>query len=262
LKTQICVNAATGRMGQQIIHHIVESSTSELSSALCRSAHSFLGKSVRGGHKVKYSSDIDAGLFVSQVLIDFSLPTVSIALLEKAISTKTPMLIGTTGFNEEQLAKIKEVSKKLPVLLAPNTSIGVNATLSLISQATRLLGKDANIEIIEAHHKHKVDAPSGTALKIGEIICEELGSDLQQTAVYDRTQQTKERTDSEIGISVVRAGSIVGEHKVMFALDNEIITIEHKAQSRLCFAEGAVKAAIWLAKQPNGLYSMKDFLAL
>ena len=262
METQICVNAATGRMGQQIIHHIVESSNTELSSALCRSAHPYRGKSVRGGHKVKYSSDIDAGLIVSQVAIDFSLPTVSIALLEKAVSTKTPMLIGTTGFSDEQLALIKIASGKLPILLAPNTSIGVNATLSLIKKATQLLGKVANIEIIEAHHKHKLDAPSGTAIKIGEVICDAMESSLEETAVYDRTQRDKPRSESEIGISVVRAGSIVGEHKVMFALDNEIITIEHKAQSRQCFAEGAVKAANWLARQPNGLYSMKDFLNL
>jgi 4-hydroxy-tetrahydrodipicolinate reductase len=262
LETQICVNAATGRMGQQIIHQIVESTSCELSAALCRSAHPYRGKSVRGGHKVKYSNDIDAGLFVSQVLIDFSLPSVSIALLEKAISTKTPVLIGTTGFDDKELQLIDQASKKIPVLLAPNTSIGVNTTLSLIEKATQLLGKSADIEIIDTHHKHKLDAPSGTALKIGEVICDTLETDLSETVVYDRSQRSAERSQSEIGISVVRAGSVVGEHKVMFALENELISIEHKAQSRQCFAEGAVKAACWLAKQPNGLYSMKDFLNL
>lgn len=256
------MNAATGKMGQQLIHQISESLDCELSSALCRSAHPFHGKGVRGGEKVKYSNDIDAGLFVSQVVIDFSLPTVSVALLEKAVSTKTPVLIGTTGFGDEQLVKIKQASLKIPVLLAPNTSIGVNATLSLIANATQLLGKEADIEIIESHHKHKVDAPSGTALRIGEVISDQLNSSIDQLAVYDRTVSNAPRTDSEIGISVVRAGSIVGEHKVIFALDNEIITIEHKAQSRQCFADGAIKAAVWLAKQKNGLYSMKDFLAL
>ncbi len=262
LETQICVNAATGRMGQQIIHQIVESKDCELSAALCRSAHPFRGKSVRGGHKVKYSNDIDAGLFVSQVLIDFSLPSVSIALLEKAVSTKTPILIGTTGFNQDELKKIQEASQKIPVLLAPNTSIGVNTTLSLIERATQLLGHSADIEIIESHHRHKLDAPSGTAIKIGEVISQSLNQELSEQAVYDRSQRSEPRTDSEIGISVVRAGSIVGEHKVLFALENEIISIEHKAQSRQCFAEGAVKAACWLSKQANGLYSMKDFLNL
>jgi 4-hydroxy-tetrahydrodipicolinate reductase len=262
LETQICVNAATGRMGQQIIDQIVDTQSCELAAALCRSAHPYRGKSVRGGHKVKYSNDIDAGLVVSQVLIDFSLPSVSIALLEKAVSTKTPVLIGTTGFSNKELEIIEQASKKIPVLLAPNTSIGVNTTLSLIEKATQLLGQTADIEIIESHHKHKLDAPSGTALKIGEVISKTLNTNLSETAVYDRTIRSQPRSESEIGISVIRAGSIVGEHKVIFALANEMISIEHKAQSRQCFADGAIKAACWLAKQPNGLYSMKDFLNL
>lgn len=261
MKTQICVNAATGRMGQQLIYSINESSSAALSSALCRSAHPFHKKTVRQSDNIKYSNDTRSGLLISQVLIDFSLPTVSLAVLDEAVATKTPILIGTTGFSQDQLTRIKEASKKVPILVAPNTSIGVNAALSLIAEATRLLGNQADIEIIESHHKHKVDAPSGTAIKIGEVISEQLGSKFSENAIYDRTQQPKQRESSDIGISVVRAGSIVGEHKVMFALDNEIITIEHKAQSRQCFADGAVKAACWLVKQQNGFYSMKDFLS-
>ena len=261
LPTNICVNAATGRMGQQITQQISIDENAELSSAFCRSAHPYHNKIVRGSAKVPYSSDIATGLSNSQVVIDFSLPTVSLSLLEKAVETKIPVLIGTTGFSKEQLSVLETVSHQIPILLAPNTSIGVNAALSLLAKAAKLIGKEANIEIIEAHHKHKVDAPSGTAIKMGEVICKELKTELRDRAVYDRTECNVGRTEDEIGFSVVRAGSIIGEHKVLFALENEIISIEHKALSRQCFAEGAVKAAIWLAKQENGLYSMQDFLA-
>ena len=260
LKINICVNAATGRMGQQIAHQINLSKETELTSALCRPEHPYHEKIVRGSSNVKYTSDLLSAISLAQVVIDFSLPVVSLALLEKAVELKIPVLIGTTGFSSKQLDQIKQASLDIPILVAPNTSIGVNATLSLLAQAAKMLGKEANIEIIEAHHKHKIDSPSGTALKMGEVICESMGSNLSETAVFNRTDSKAGRTDSEIGFSVVRAGSIIGDHKVMFALENEIISIEHKAQNRRCFAEGAVKAARWLAHQENGLYSMQDFL--
>jgi len=261
LKTNIAVNAATGRMGQQITHQIITSNEAELSTAFCRSAHPYHNKIVRGSANIKYSNDISAGLSASRVVIDFSLPVVSLSLLDNAVESKTPVLIGTTGFSEVQLATIKKVSQQIPILLAPNTSIGVNVTLSLLAKAAAMLGQQANIEIIEAHHKHKVDSPSGTALKMAEVICDATHTDLDKRAVYSRHQSRNPRDENEIGFSVIRAGEIIGEHKVMFALNNEIISIEHKAQSRQCFAEGAVKAAVWLARQDNGLYSMQDFLA-
>lgn len=258
---KIGVNAATGRMGQQITNEIVVSGPAQLSAAFCRSGHPYFEKVVRGSGTILYTNDLNAGLNASDVMIDFSLPTVSLALLDQALQMKTPLLIGTTGFSEEQLHRIKQASQSMPILLAPNTSIGVNAALSLLAKAAKLLGKEADIEIIEAHHKHKLDSPSGTALKMAEVICEQTNTHLAERAVYHRSASKAGRTDNEIGFSVIRGGSIVGDHKVMFALDNEIISIEHKATSRQCFAEGAVKAAIWLAKQPNGLYSMQDFLA-
>jgi 4-hydroxy-tetrahydrodipicolinate reductase len=261
LKTNICVNAATGRMGQQITHQINVSDEVELSSAFCRFAHPYHHKTVPGSTNIQYSNDISNGLSISQVVIDFSLPTVSLALLETAVESNTAVLIGTTGFSEAQLKQIKTTSQKIPILLAPNTSIGVNVTLSLIAKAAAMLGEQANIEIIEAHHKHKIDAPSGTAIKMAEVICESTQTSLADRAVYKRHDSKTERTENEIGFSVIRAGEIIGEHKVMFVLNNEIISIEHKAQSRQCFAEGAVKAAVWLARQDNGLYSMQDFLA-
>ncbi len=248
-------------MGQQITHQIIASNEAELSSAFCRSAHPYHNKIVRGSANIPYSNDINAGLSTSQVVIDFSLPVVSVSLLDNTIESKTPVLIGTTGFSKSQLKTIHKASKKIPILLAPNTSIGVNVTLSLIAKAASMLDQQANIEIIEAHHKHKIDSPSGTALRMAEVICEATNTDLEKRAVYTRHQSKTARTGDEIGFSVIRAGEIIGEHKVMFALNNEIISIEHKAQSRQCFAEGAVKAAVWLAKQDNGLYSMQDFLA-
>ena len=260
LKTNICVNAATGRMGQQIVHQTNISKDTELVSALCRTGHPYHQKTVRGSHDVNYTSDVAEALSISQVVVDFSLPVVSLALLEKATKSKTPVLIGTTGFSEKQLEAIKEAGRTIPVLLAPNTSIGVNALLSLVSKATDMLGKKADIEIIEAHHKNKIDSPSGTALKIGEVICDSLDTDLKDVAVFQRVDSKTARTDNEIGFSSVRAGSIVGDHKIIFALENEVISIEHKAINRQCFAEGAVKAARWLTRQPKGLYSMKDFL--
>jgi len=261
LPTNISVNAATGRMGQQIAHQIILSEHAELIAAFCRSAHPYFKKTVRGSGNVLYTNNLAEGLSSSQVVIDFSLPTVSIELIKQAVKTKTPILIGTTGFSEQQLQAIDLASKNLPILLAPNTSIGVNVTLSIIAKAASLLGEQANIEIIEAHHKHKIDAPSGTAIKMAEVICEATNTDLNKRAVYHRHQTTTKRREDEIGFSVIRAGEIIGEHQVLFALNNETISIEHKAQNRQCFAEGAVKAAIWLAKQESGLYTMQDFLA-
>jgi len=261
LKTAICVNAATGKMGQQITHEIIESDQAELSAAFCRSGHPYFNKIVRGSTNLPYINDLSAGLSLSQVVIDFSLPTVSLALLDKAIESKTPILIGTTGFSQDQFQQIEKASQQLPILWAPNTSIGVNVTISLIAKAAAQLGSQANIEIIESHHKHKLDAPSGTALKMGEAICEATHTSLRKRAIFQRHREKKQRKDDDIGFSVIRAGEIIGEHKVIFALDNEVINIEHKAQSRRCFADGAVKAAIWLAKQKNGLYSMQDFIS-
>jgi len=260
MKINIGVNAATGRMGQQIIEEVSQTSDVELSAAFCRSGHPFFNKTV-GATNVRYTNDIATALAQSQVFVDFSLPSVSLALIESATISKTPLLIGTTGFSVDELRVIEQAGERLPILLAPNTSIGVNVTMLLLSKAAAMIGKDANIEIIESHHKHKIDAPSGTALKMGETICGVMNSKLSERAVYQRFGKKSKRLDDEIGFSVVRGGSIVGEHKVLFALENETISIEHKAQTRKCFAEGAIKAAIWLAKQDNGLYSMQDFLA-
>jgi len=247
-------------MGQQITHQIITSSKAELSSAFCRSAHPYFNKTVRGSGRVKYTNNTMLGLSNCEVVIDFSLPTVSLALLKNVLESKKPILVGTTGFSKSQFKTIEKASEEIPILFAPNTSIGVNVMLSLLAKTAKVIGEQVNIEILEAHHKHKIDAPSGTALKMAEVICDATNTKLSDRAVYQRHHSKKTRKEDEIGFSVIRAGEIIGEHKVMFTLNNEIISIEHKAQNRQCFAEGAVKAAIWLAKQENGLYSMQDFL--
>lgn len=245
-------------MGQQVIHQVNSSVDAKLVAALCRPAHRLLDRRV-GHSDIVYSSDIKAGLATSGVVIDFSLPEVSMHLIEQAVQSQTPALIGTTGFTPAQLKQVKHLAKKIPLLLAPNTSIGVNSTLALLEMAAKMLGKQADIEIIEAHHQHKVDAPSGTAIKMGQTIASALDKELADIMVTaDRFGQPRKK--GEIGISAIRAGEIIGEHKVMFALANEMITIEHKAQNRRCFAEGALAAAVWLCSQPAGFYTMRDFV--
>ena len=263
MKINIAVNASTGRMGQQVIDEAAKAEDVELVAAFCRSGHPFFGKTVRGTdtkNTIKYTNDILSGISSSQVVIDFSLPAVSISLLENAIKSNTPLLIGTTGFNQQQKDLISKASESIPIMLESNTSIGVNMMMKLLTVAAKSIGKDAHIEIIEYHHKNKIDAPSGTAIKLGDIICEATNSNLADRGVYDRRENKHIRTQDEIGISVVRAGEIVGKHQILFALDNENITIEHEALSRECFAAGAVKAAKWLTSQENGLYGMKDYL--
>ncbi|TQV88652.1 4-hydroxy-tetrahydrodipicolinate reductase [Aliikangiella coralliicola] len=260
MKTKIAVNAASGKMGQQVISQATSHSQVELTAAFCRSDHRLLGRQV-GFNNIEYTSDIEQGLNQSDVVIDFSLPEGTMELVKQTAKTKTPLIIGTTGFSDEQISELKDAAKNFPVLLAPNTSIGVNSTLALLSLAAKMLGKQADIEIIEAHHKHKIDAPSGTAIRMGQAIAEAMGENFNDLKTTDSRFEKRTRKKGEIGMSVIRAGEIIGEHKVLFALDNEIISIEHKAQNRHCFAEGAVEAAVWLAQQPAGFYTMQDFLA-
>ncbi|MET1256156.1 4-hydroxy-tetrahydrodipicolinate reductase [Aliikangiella maris] len=260
MKTKVAINASSGKMGQQVINQTVVNKDAELVAAFCRPNHRLLGRQV-GFTDISYTSDINTGLANSQVVIDFSLPEATLNLLTIARQTKTPALIGTTGFNKQQIEQITQAANEIPLLLAPNTSIGVNSVLVLLASAARMLGKKADIEIIESHHKHKLDAPSGTAIRMGEAIAEAMGENFDDLKVTDSRFEKRSREKGEIGMSVIRAGEIIGEHKIMFALDNEIINIEHKALNRHCFAEGAVSAAIWLADKPAGFYTMQDYLA-
>jgi 4-hydroxy-tetrahydrodipicolinate reductase len=184
------------------------------------------------------------------------------AYLELCQKHGKKLVIGTTGFNDEQKATITEAAKDIAIVLAPNFSIGVNLSLKLLEMTAKIMGHDTDIEIIEAHHRHKVDAPSGTALRMGEVIAKTLGRDLKDCAIYGREGHTGERERSTIGFSIIRGGDIVGEHTAMFIDEGERVEITHKATSRMTFANGAVRAALWLAHKESGLYDMQDVLGL
>lgn len=262
----IIINAATGRMGKSLISTVIGDAEATLVAAMARSNHPLLGSDVgylvgANPQNLALQDNFDQALVKTAVIIDFSLPDFSMEILEQAMATKTPMVIGTTGFSDAQYGQIQQASRSIPIVLSANYSIGVNSLIRIVKMASNLLGDAADIEIFEAHHKHKVDSPSGTALAIGEAIAAEKGKPLSKLAVYDRSGQRKA---GDIGFSVMRAGEIVGTHEVLFALDGEVLTIKHEAQSRQCFAEGAITAAKWLFGRhqagETGLFSMADLL--
>jgi 4-hydroxy-tetrahydrodipicolinate reductase len=184
------------------------------------------------------------------------------AFIETCRQAGKQIIIGTTGYSAAQKAVIAEAAKDVAIVLAPNMSVGVNLALKLLEMTAKVMGDYTDIEIIEAHHRHKVDAPSGTALRMGEVIADALGQDLKDCAIYGREGITGERDRKTIGFSTIRAGDIVGEHTVMFADEGERVEITHKATSRMTFANGAIRAAVWLQDKPNGLYDMQDVLGL
>jgi 4-hydroxy-tetrahydrodipicolinate reductase len=195
-------------------------------------------------------------------LIDFTRPEATLDALSVCQSAGKAMVIGTTGFSDDALKVIDQASSDIPIVFAPNMSIGVNLTLKLLETTAKVIGTDSNIEIVEAHHRHKVDSPSGTALKMGEVIANALGRDLSECAVYGREGTEEPRDRQTIGFSSIRGGDVVGEHTVTFFMEGERVEITHKASSRMTYANGAVKASQWLTNQANGLYSMQDVLNL
>ena len=207
-------------------------------------------------------SDLHVGLKNAQVLIDFTRPEGTMAHVKVCRQLGVKLVIGTTGFSDEQKDEIKLASQDIAIVMAPNMSVGVNVTLKLLEMAAVALASDYDIEIIEAHHRHKVDAPSGTALKMGEVIAQALGRDLKQCAVFDRQGHTGARPDSAIGFSTIRGGDIVGDHTVLFAGIGERIEITHKSSSRSTYAEGSLRAARFLVGQQRGLFDMFDVLGL
>jgi 4-hydroxy-tetrahydrodipicolinate reductase len=196
------------------------------------------------------------------VLIDFTRPDASMAYIEICRQAGKKVVIGTTGYSEAQKATIAEAAKNIAIVIAPNFSVGVNLSLKLLEMTAKVMGDYTDIEVIEAHHRHKVDAPSGTALRMGEVVAAALGRDLNDCAIYGREGDTGARDRKTIGFSTIRAGDIVGEHTVMFADEGERLEITHKATSRMTFANGAVRAAIWLEGKSEGLYDMQDVLGL
>lgn len=261
------VTGCAGRMGKSIVNAIYENPLIELTGALEREDSPLLGKDAgeaAGSAKanVKVTSDMDKAFKKAHVIIDFTTPEASLKHLEYAVAEKKAIVIGTTGFSHHQRDKIKEMSEHAKIVAAPNMSVGVNLLLKLVSDAAAVIGNDYDIEIIEAHHRHKKDAPSGTAVRIAEVIAATLARDLEKVAVYERKGIIGERRPEEIGIQTIRAGDIVGDHTIIFGGPGERIELTHKASSRDTFAVGAVKAAVWLSGKPNGLYDMQDVLGL
>jgi len=262
---RIAVNGAAGRMGKTLIEAISLNPDATLSAAIERPDSSLVGADAGelaglGKSGVLISDSLDAVKDQFDILIDFSVPTATAANAAVCGSAGKGMVIGTTGFDSDQKTQIDTVASSVPVCMASNFSTGVNLCFKLIDMAARVLGDDVDIEIVEAHHRHKVDAPSGTALSMGHVVADALGRDLSEVAVYGREGQTGARERQTIGFATVRAGDVVGDHTVLFAADGERIEITHKASSRMSFARGAVRAAVWLAGRDAGMYDMQDVL--
>lgn len=261
----VAVAGAAGRMGRALVESLAAHPEARLAVALEVPGSAALGLDAGaavGRHTgVAITANLDA-LAVADVLIDFTRPEGTLAHLEVCRRHGVRPVIGTTGFDEAGKRAIADAAQSLPLVIAPNFSVGVNVLIDLLDTAARALGDAYDVEIIEAHHRHKVDAPSGTALRLGEAVAHALGRDLRSCAVYGREGITGERDPHTIGFATVRGGDVVGDHTVLFAGVGERIELTHKASSRATFAEGAVRAACWVAARPPGLYDMRDVLGL
>jgi 4-hydroxy-tetrahydrodipicolinate reductase len=263
---KIAIAGASGRMGRMLIEAVLNDSDATLAGALDRpgapmlgvDAGAFLGKQTG----VTITDDIDGVLAGADCLIDFTRPEGTFAHVEAAVRHGVKLVIGTTGFDAAQKQRLAEASEKTGIVFAANMSVGVNVTLKLLEFAARYFAQGYDIEIVEAHHRHKVDAPSGTALMMGEAIAGALGRTLEDCAVYGRHGVTGERDPSTIGFSAIRGGDIVGDHTVLFAGTGERIEITHKSASRVSYAQGALRAAHFLAERKTGLFDMQDVLGL
>ncbi|MGG1947235.1 4-hydroxy-tetrahydrodipicolinate reductase [Trinickia sp. NRRL B-1857] len=264
--TKIAIAGASGRMGRMLIEAVLNDPDTTLAGALDRAGSPQLGEDAGaflGQHTgVALTDDLDGVLAGADCLIDFTRPEGTMAHIEAALRHGKKLVIGTTGFADDQREAIRAAAQRIGIVFAANMSVGVNVTLKLLEFAARHFATGYDIEIIEAHHRHKVDAPSGTALAMGEAIAGALGRDLKQCAVYGRHGVTGERDPSTIGFSAIRGGDIVGDHTVLFAGTGERIEITHKSASRVSYAQGAVRAARFLGERGAGLYDMQDVLGL
>ena len=261
------VSGASGRMGSRIIALSREMDDIKLTVALERKDHEESGKDIGqvigiGAINIKITDSITDMSEKGDVLVDFSSPSATIECLKSLSDKPMPVVIGTTGFSKDEIEYIKLYAQNTPCVFAPNMSVGVNLLLKVLSDIAKVTGDDYDVEIIEAHHRLKKDAPSGTAMKMAQVLASALNRNLEDTAVYSRHGLIGERTQKEIGIQTIRAGDIVGEHTVIFGGLGERIEITHKASSRDTFARGALKAAQWVHKQTPGLYDMQDVLGL
>jgi len=263
----IAIVGAAGRMGKILIEACVESDNAKLTVATEHPESSLIGTDAGevagvGKNNVIIVSNLDDAANDFDVLVDFTRPAPTLNHLDWCVKNNKSMIIGTTGFSDDEKSQIDTAGKKIPIVFAANYSVGVTLSLKLLELTARVLGDSVDIEIIEAHHRHKVDAPSGTALKMGEVIAKTLDRTLEENAVYCREGVTGERNRKDIGFQTIRAGDIVGEHTVMFADIGERIEITHKASSRMTFAKGAVRAATWVGSQSPSVYDMQDVLEL
>ena len=263
---RIAVAGASGRMGQMLIEAVGQAGDLQLSGALDVTSSPAIGREAGVllglANTPNITADLAIGLAGAQVLIDFTRPEGTLVHLQQCREQGVSAVVGTTGFSPAQKAQIAAHAQHVAVMFAPNMSVGINVVLKLLDVAARALSEGYDIEIIEAHHRHKVDAPSGTALQLGEVVAAALGRDLKDCAVYAREGVTGERDPSSIGFATVRGGDIVGDHTVLFAGTGERIEITHKASSRATFAQGALRAARFLADKNSGLFDMNDVLGL
>ena len=264
---KVGVIGAGGRMGRMLIEAVQNNPKTILNAAIERQGSSLVGADAGevaaiGRLEVQIVDVLEAVINDIDVLIDFSLPDATEKNMQVCAEHNVAMVIGTTGFNEAQEQVLAKASEKIAIVYAGNYSTGVNLSLKLLGMAAKAFGNDADIEIIEAHHKHKIDAPSGTAYMMAEAVAEARGQNLKDVAIYGREGQTGERESGTIGIHAVRGGEIVGDHTVMFIADGEVVEITHRARERMTFAAGAVRAATWVTEQAVGQYDMQDVLGL
>jgi 4-hydroxy-tetrahydrodipicolinate reductase len=265
-RLRIAIAGASGRMGQMLIEAVTQSTDLALtgaldiagSAAIGTDAQAFLG---RAG-KVRVTADLRAGLTQADVLIDFTRPAGTLAHVALCREIGVKAVIGTTGFTAAQKAEIAMHAEHIAIVMAPNMSVGINVTLKLLEVAARALDESFDVEIVETHHKHKVDAPSGTALQMGEVIAAARGRHLEDCAVYARHGETGARRPGSIGFASLRGGDVVGDHSVVFAGSGERIEITHRSASRATYAEGSLRAARFLATKSKGLFGMNDVLGL
>lgn len=263
----IAITGAAGRMGRNLIQSCQENANCQLGAAIEHESSPFIGHdagevAALGTLDNKIVSNLVDVADDFHTLIDFTRPEVTLKNIEACVANGKNIIIGTTGFTDDEKQLIERASNSIAIVFAPNMSVGVNLCFKLLDIAARVLGDDVDIEVIEAHHRHKVDAPSGTALRMGEVVADALGRNLDDCAVYGREGVSGERDRKTIGFETIRAGDIVGDHTVMFADIGERVEITHKASSRMTFANGAIRAALWLQDKNTGLYDMQDVLDL
>ena len=263
---KIAIVGASGRMGRMLIESALKDGGVELVAAIDQPGTSAIGKDagelVGMPCGVNVTSDTEAAIAKADCLIDFTRPEGTLEHLAICRRHKVGIVIGTTGFGDDGKQAIAAASREIPIVFAPNMSVGVNVVFKLLDTASRILAEGYDIEIVEAHHKHKIDAPSGTALRMGEVVAQALGRDLKECAVYGREGVTGERDSSTIGFATVRGGDIVGDHTVMYCGTGERVEISHKAGSRMPYALGSLHAARFLAGKESGLFDMQDVLGL